>query len=599
MSGLGATWTRNAAGFRERNALRRRSSSSVGASTLKRVEVEALYGALPYSLPGSVLAVVGLSQWTDALSARGRAGVLIIVAAQLFSLAVWIAYRAMGGWRGAPGPWQALHFAVTGVHALAWGGLALQTVPHLPAPEALNVVLAVVAVACAGVGVQLTSPPAAGLWLGLSILPLAVGLLQAQGPHASDMAAAVALCGAGLLGVALHQRRRQLRGLVSRAERGSLIEALRRQKHLAEQANRDKSRFLAAASHDLRQPMHALGLFAHALEQSPLDGAQRRVVQNLNRCIEALDRSFNALLDVSKIDAGVVTPELQAFELRDVFRRLHMQHAGRAEERGLQLRFAPGGRVAVSDPALLERLLGNLVHNAIKYTRHGGVMVVARGQGERMRIEVWDTGAGIASADLPHVFDEFYQCTRQGRDRAEGLGMGLAIVQRLSALLDHPVEVRSRVGRGTMFRVSVPQRLAGPTQADWDETDTVPPVQGKAGTLLLIDDEEAIREACRLLLGCVGYTVLTAATVANAVRLARERSGEIDAVVSDLRLSHGEDGLEAVEAVYEALGRRVPALLVTGDTVVDEVRRVHACGHKVLFKPVQPRDLLEAVRTLA
>lgn len=586
------------------NARRSPSTSGPGAdsgSTLRRVEVEALYGALPYSLPASVLAAVGLAQWSVPLSGGARTGLMAILAGQVASLLAWVAYRGAQGWRGAPGRWQALHFMVTALHALAWGGYALETVPHLGTSESLTVVLAVVAVACAGVGVQLTSPPAAALWLALSILPLAAGLLQSGGAAASDMAGAVALCGAGLLGVALHQRRRQLRGLVSRAERGSLVEALRRQKGLAEQASRDKSRFLAAASHDLRQPMHALGLFAHALEQSELDGAQRRVVQNLNRCIEALDRSFNALLDVSKIDAGVVTPELQAFELRDVFRRLHMQHVGRAEERGLQLRFAPGARMAVSDPALLERLLGNLVHNAIKYTRHGGVLVVARGQGDHMAIEVWDTGSGIAAADLPHIFDEFFQCARGGRDRTEGLGMGLAIVQRLAALLDHPIEVHSRLGRGTVFRLRVPQRVAGLAEEEVDgfEVDTVPPLQGRAGTLLLIDDEEAIREACRLLLGCVGYTVLTAATVANAVRLARERGDEIDAVVSDLRLHHGEDGLEAVEAVFQALGRRVPALLVTGDTVVDEVRRVHACGHKVLFKPVQPRDLLEAVRSLA
>ena len=174
------------------------------------------------------------------------------------------------------------------------------------------------------------------------------------------------------------------------------------------------------------------------------------------RAVDGLERSFNAMLDISKLDASALAPSAVTFSLRDMFRRLHMQYVGQAELAGLGLRFSPGGKSVNSDPQLLERIVSNLIQNAIKYTTRGGIVVVARSTASHINVEVWDTGSGIPADELPRIFDEFYQVGRGERDRSHGLGMGLAIVKRLAALLGHRLEVASTVGRGTMFRIGVP-----------------------------------------------------------------------------------------------------------------------------------------------
>lgn len=434
------------------------------------------------------------------------------------------------------------------------------------------------------------------LWIGATLALPAVLSFAAPSAHSRDVAWMLFVCIIVILGLAIRVRRLVLRAGRVRQENDQLIAQLRHHVEMVEAADKEKTRFLGAASHDLRQPMHALGLFAAALEKQLRGDLRHGKVISMARAVDALEDSFSAMLDVSKLDAGIVQPNVQTFPIRDVFRRLHMHCAGQAEEKGLSLRFKPGAKLVTSDPQLLERILANLVHNAIRYTNDGGVIAVARTRHDRISLEVWDTGAGISSEQLPYIFNEFYQVENQGRDRGKGLGMGLSIVKRLVLLLDYELEVASVKGRGTVFRVLLP-----PTQLEELPdmvlgADTIPFAQDDGRTVLVIDDEAAVRAGMNELLQGWGFTVLLAASINEARVAVLGHNGLIDIVVSDLRLANREDGLQAIDEVRRTYGAPLPAILITGDTSPDEVKRAHAGGHPVLFKPVRARDLFAALR---
>jgi CheY-like chemotaxis protein len=362
-------------------------------------------------------------------------------------------------------------------------------------------------------------------------------------------------------------------------------------------ADEEKSRFLAIASHDLRQPVHAIGLFAATLEKRLQGSPEEPLVRNVMRSIEGLDRSFAAMLDVSRLDAGTIEPNIQHFPLRDLFRRLYMHFAGQAELAGLGLRFSPGGKSVASDPQLLERIVANLVQNAIRYTRRGGIAVVARTTSTHINIEVWDTGIGIAADDLPRIFDEFYQVGR-GQHARQGLGMGLAIVKRLARLLNHSFSVSSAPGRGTMFRVGIAIGGLPGIQDATAAADTLPMPLQQARTVLVIDDEESIREGLSVLLEEWGYVPITASSLETAMESVREMLLPPDLILSDLHLRDGPDGIEAIAAVRGYCGFDVPAIVITGDTSLEEIGRITESGHRLLQKPVQPHKLLNMLRGL-
>src|SRR5262249_16858501 len=305
--------------------------------------------------------------------------------------------------------------------------------------------------------------------------------------------------------------------LAVRFHNEDLVQQLRSQIDVAARANQDKTRFVASAAHDLRQPLHALGMFCATLEQRLQNTPDRPLVRNMMNAIESLEDSFGAMLDISRLDAGIVQAAPQTFPIRDVFRRLYQQFGGDAEARDLALRFRAPRRIVRSDPLLLERILANLVQNALRYTRHGGVLLAARRHADGVALEVWDTGLGIPADKLEMIFREFYQIDNPERDRGRGLGMGLAIVQRLCHLLEHPLEVRSREGRGTVFRLVVPEGDVNAIAVS-KEAETLPPrTTGTTITVLLIDDERAIREATRELLRPMQVNVIVAATIPEAV----------------------------------------------------------------------------------
>ncbi len=567
--------------------------------------------ALPaQAVPGSrraasqVLAKAALRAAGDQTRLAG--GLLLVLAAADMALAwaspgwlpawPWATVGVLAGLALLAGRWQRLREApLPGL--LAWvGSVTLWAVvpAWLVAPEPALAWLSAVVLACTALAAALAPQAAAAGAAALG--PLAAG--AAGGPPAL-------LLGAGASGVALllaaRLRRRWQRHTLHALDQAERLRGLQAELDAAQRNDSDKSRFLAIASHDLRQPVHALGLFAATLHKRLHDSPDQALARNLMRSVDGLERSFNAMLDISRLDGGAVTPRPQTFPLRDVFRRLHMQFGGQAELAGLALRFSPGGKSVTSDPQLLERIVGNLVQNAIRYTTVGGVVVVARNTATHLNVEVWDTGCGIAPENLPRIFDEFYQVGRGERDRSQGLGMGLAIVKRLVALLGHRLEVSSVPGRGTMFRLGVPNNSFGTLGGLDDATaaaDTQPmaPEDDAARMVLVVDDEEPIREGLRLLLQEWGYQAMTAADAAQAERAVTALEGRVDLVLSDLHLGHGPGGQEVVASVRRLCGREVPAILVTGDTAGQALRDVVAGADPVLFKPVQPRHLLEALR---
>jgi signal transduction histidine kinase/ActR/RegA family two-component response regulator len=437
-------------------------------------------------------------------------------------------------------------------------------------------------------------------------VPMMLGLASALFWQGDAMHAFLAVCTLVHLYVnikfGLQQNNLLTQALRTRYEKEDLAQQLAEQVHIAQRASREKTLFFASASHDLRQPLHSLGLFGSALLARLKATPDEPIARNLMHCVDALETSFSAMLDVSKLDAGVVQPKIAPVAVADVFRKLASTYAGHAEAQGLALRFKPGNKWVHTDAQLLERLLGNLIHNALKFTESGGVTLLARtvrgATGPHIRIEVWDTGSGIPATELPRIFDEFYQVGNQERNRAKGLGMGLAIVQRLVDLMGLSLAVQSKSGRGTVFKLLLPSAQAKPLHASPLETASGTFRALSSLTVLVIDDEENVRISTAAALRQYGLQVETADGLAQAQAVAAQLGAGLNAIICDFRLRNQEDGIHVITTLRQQLERPIPALLVTGDTAPERVRQAQESGLQVLYKPVKIHALVEALRQL-
>jgi signal transduction histidine kinase len=364
----------------------------------------------------------------------------------------------------------------------------------------------------------------------------------------------------------------------------------------AEQANVAKSRFFAAASHDLRQPLHSLGLFASALRDIVGNTEGRDLVRRIGDSIGALDRLFDELLDISRLDAGTVEVKRRNVALQPLFDRLAGDYFAEAAAKDLRLRFHPTALAVSTDPMLLERVLANLVANAIRYTPAGGVLVGARRRGADVMVQVCDTGIGIPGDQRSLIFDEFYQVSNPGRDRRKGLGLGLAIVRRLTTLLEHPLSLRSTEGRGTCFNLVLPF-ATGPIEEPSAEEigERLELFAGRRA--LIVDDDADICDATVQLMTRWGLDACAAPRYAAARELLQ--GGFVpDVILADLRLGEVIDGIGVVERLRVQLNHPVPALLISGDTGARELARVKESGLLLLTKPVAPARLRSALHAL-
>lgn len=378
-----------------------------------------------------------------------------------------------------------------------------------------------------------------------------------------------------------------------RFENIGLLRELTVQKEAAESANRAKSQFLAAASHDLRQPTHALGLFVatlRALAQRPeLRRADiEHIAGRLQATLNSLGQLLNALLDVSRLDAGIITIEKQTIDLQDMLAGLCSEFSGSARSKGLELAMAPTSLCVESDPVVLQRILSNLISNAVRYTEHGRVLIGCRRREGEVKIQVWDTGIGIAPDQLPRIFQEFYQVGNVARDREQGLGLGLAIVQRSARLLDAALDARSTPGKGSVFSITLPRAAMAPRPATPQKTPA--PAGHASRRILVIDDDREVLDAACQLLSAWGHAVIATPSLEQALAAA-EQAPDIGLILADYRLAENMTGAMAIRAVTARLGRKVPAIIVTGDTSPDRIREASASGFKLLHKPLDPQEL--------
>ena len=392
--------------------------------------------------------------------------------------------------------------------------------------------------------------------------------------------------------------------VVNRDELGALAanvnrtsEQLGRLYHQLELANLAKSRFLAAASHDLRQPLHALNLFLDQ-RRSETDQVERsRLDAQIDKAVAAMNELFNSLLDISKLDAGVLAPSISEFPVDHLLKRIETTFVATARENGLRLRVVSSRAWVRSDFILLERILLNLVSNAVRYTERGGVVIGCRHRNGRLRIDVCDSGIGIPEDQRRNIFSEFYQLDSGEKDRHGGLGLGLAIVDRLCGLLDHPFELTSSVGRGSRFSVLIPSASAVMAQVPLDVPRAL--VDSEHGKLVMvIDDNELVRDGTRGLLKSWGCLVMTAESEDAAMAKLADHVRRPDLIISDYHLAQGKAGFELIDRLRRACGAQIPAFLISGDTAPERLREARASGYYLLHKPVLPITLRSVVSQL-
>ena len=368
----------------------------------------------------------------------------------------------------------------------------------------------------------------------------------------------------------------------------------------AETANRAKSQFLTAASHDLRQPLHAMGLFSAALSAKARDPELKPLAASIQASVEALETLFGQLLDLSRLDAGALQPERGEVPLGPLFARLEADFASQAAACGIALRVVPTAWSVDSDPVLIERILRNLVANALRYTRTGGVVLGARRRGATVRVDVIDSGIGIAPSDRERIFDEFVQVATGGRrDAGRGMGLGLAIVRRLCALLEHPLALVSTSGRGSRFSVTAPRvaprrrRSEAILLSRESENEVLPTAPFAGRVIAIIDDDPVVVDAMCTLFASWGSRV-AGGDDAPAV-LAAIGTEVPDLIVGDLRLANGRSGIVAIGDLRRAFGHATAALIVSGDTSDAAREETRAAGITMLAKPV----VAAALRTAA
>jgi len=491
-----------------------------------------------------------------------------------------------------------------------WGAAAIAMFPASPSYQALFIVCQF-SVILGGLNLTAVYKPSFYGFVLAALVPL-IARVALEGDQ-------VHLFTAGVLGVVLVfvlAFGRQVNGVLTqslamRYENFDLIRELKAQteaalaaRAAAESASRAKSQFLAAASHDLRQPLHAMGLFAAALAARVRDPEVRPLVVSIRASVEALEGLFAQLLDLSRLDAGALEPARASVALGPLFARLAADFAPQANAAGLALRIVPTQLAVDTDPVLLERILRNLVANAVRYTPAGGVVIGARRRAGAVRVDVIDSGIGIAEHDRARVFDEFVQLAAAPRHHAggRGMGLGLAIVRRLATLCGHQVDLASTPGRGSRFSITLPRTNLRRRDARRQRADGAP-LAATARTLagrriVVVDDDPAVVAAMRALFasweaiavgGADASSALAALTAADgSVR------GDVDLIVADLRLADGKSGIDAIARLRSALGSPTPAFVVSGDTSGAAQAEVRAAGVELLVKPVVATALKNA-----
>lgn len=365
---------------------------------------------------------------------------------------------------------------------------------------------------------------------------------------------------------------------------------LLRAKEEAEQSSRSKTRFLAAASHDLRQPLHALELYIANLSSDTRKEDMEHILRQMGKSAYELRELLNCLFDISRYDADMAKVNLRSFTISQIIEDLDIEFKGLSiqEKRPLKIRYSDA--LVESDPVLLHRIIRGLVNNALKHAQKGRVLVGFRPAGENIRCEVWDSGVGISEEDQPKIFEEFYQVQNAHRDREQGLGLGLALIKRMCDVLGHDMGMRSEPGKGSVFWFEI-KRSMQTADPVWEQSNSVSSNESNSACVLCIDDERVILDGMSMLISQWGYEVITATSPYEAIEKLKSASKVPDIFLCDYRLADGINGLEAISMVNRFLNEEVPSVLITGDMAEEISQEAESLGHKVLLKPLNPAFL--------
>jgi two-component system, sensor histidine kinase len=572
--------------------------------------VSSTYAYMPAALAGYLagVGVVAMLYWPIAPAALLLAwGGAFVAMCLVRALVITRFRRAAPQTRGEWLAWRLRSNVGTVIAAAMWGatgwifyGLGNEQ------QQATGLIVIVYTFTVAGIPVLSTQPRLYLAYAGLCLLPLVLRIALVGDVHSYQLAGELVLIISLTAALANSYRQALQRAIDLKVQADELAGQLRTEtlaaeaaRREAEIANRAKTQFFTAASHDLRQPLHAMGLFAEALRQRVHEPEVAQLVNSINESVDALEGLFSELLDITRIDSGTIEVHPQHFEVADILRKLRLNFEPSAFEKGLSLRMRGGARAVFADPLLVERVLRNLVSNAIRYTNDGSVLVACRRRGDRVLLQVWDTGLGINEAEQARIFDEFYQVPNTPKvspDQRKGLGLGLAIVKRLAGLMDAPLSMRSRPGHGTVFTLELPPgRTPRPSALL-----SVPGSKGPVGITLagrrivVVEDEPAVRAGLEVLLAGWGAKIDAFESVAASRAWAEQSDPAIvrpDLLIVDYRLEDGLNGVDAIKALRARFGASIPAILVTGSTMTGHDKEAHDHDFHLLIKPVVPNKL--------
>ncbi len=443
----------------------------------------------------------------------------------------------------------------------------------------------------------------------ISVLPISILLMGDDNESFLWIALTLLLGILAVIAISHNVYRSISDSLKIRFENEELVETLRRQtlaleeqKEVAIKANQDKSRFLASASHDLRQPIHSLSLLTDALESQITTAKGKSILGLVRNANDSLNHLLGSLLDVSKLDADVIEPQIERIDLVALLSNIADNYRLSAKQKGLQLRLHLRDCYIDSDPSLLSNAIMNLIDNAIKYTSKGGVLVSVRIHGEVVKVQVWDTGIGIEQKNHKKIYREFLQLGNHERDMDKGLGLGLSISQRVLKLLDHPLSLSSVYGRGSVFTISIPlsslpeapclEPSAEMLPFSWEEA--------RKYTVLLVDDNKTVCKAAKLALESWGYNVVTANGIEDVEQIAKNKklASSIDVIAADYRLPNNVTGIDVIQRFEILSGYKLPAFLITGDTAPERLQEAISYGLPLLHKPLKHGEFKMVLRRL-
>jgi signal transduction histidine kinase len=574
---------------------------------IRAEQVRLLYRQLPVSTGGSMMGALLLAgvMWS-VVSHKAVVGWFVCMGAnQLWRLILYFRFRATTLVPADLDKWANLWALGSLISGCIWG--AASFVLYVPDSQIYQgfVVVLIFGVTSAAVLLIGTHLPSFYGFVLPALLPIVVrNIIEGEAAHLT-LAFIAAMTTLAILSFGRNYNRVLVESLRNRFENEALAhelahraEELERARQTAEQAraeaevaNRSKTQFFAAASHDLRQPLHALGLFAAALSEKVKDPEVVQVVNSINASVDALEGLFNELLDISKLDAGVIKANPHDFAMGPLLERLRMDFEPEAFERGLGLTIRPSRLHVRSDPVLVERILRNLMTNALRYTPRGRVLVAARSRGKGIALEVWDTGTGIAPAERERIFEEFYQVGNPERNSRKGLGLGLSIVRRLANLLEAPVGLSSEPGRGSRFTLTLPRGMP-PAPESAPASDRRRDAGNLGGArIAVVEDESVVLEGMRILLEGWGAHVVAAGSGEELLDRLAEEPGPPALVIADYRLREGRSGVDAIRALRSRYGAALPAIIVTGSATPFNLDEAKALGAHLLLKPVMPAKL--------